>query len=88
MATTQELDDLAQHVRRMLPDLKQLSNLRHNADAGVVEFDWHARHFVVMPTLKVFELKGQSLMLTCSSMLMQAGAAHQGQKFQSCHTNH
>ncbi len=72
MATTQELDDLTRHVRLMLPDLKQLSHMRHNEQAGVIEFDWHARHFVVTPTLNVFELKGQSLILTCSSILMQA----------------
>ena len=81
MATTQELDDLTQHVRRMLPDLKQLSNLRHNVEAGVLEFTWHARQFVVMTTLKVFELKGQSLMLTCSSMLMQAALHSKDRNF-------
>ncbi|MBI2949184.1 MAG: hypothetical protein HYY23_16205 [Verrucomicrobia bacterium] len=72
MATTQELEDLTRYIRQMLPDLKQLSNLRNNEGAGVVEFDWHARHFVVTPVLKVFELKGQTLTLTCCSILMQA----------------
>ena len=72
MPTTQELDDLTGYIRKMLPDLKQLSNMRHNESAGVVEFDWHARHFVATAALKVFELKGQSLLLTCSSILMQA----------------
>ncbi|MBI4658757.1 MAG: hypothetical protein HY735_07890 [Verrucomicrobia bacterium] len=72
MATIQELDDLTKYIRRMLPDLKQLSNMRNNETAGAVEFDWHARHFVVTPALAVFELKGQTLTLTCSSILMQA----------------
>lgn len=72
MATIQELNDLTQHIRRTLPDRKQLINMRPNEPAGMVEFDWHARHFIVTPTLNVFELKGQSLILTCSSILMQA----------------
>ena len=72
MATIQELDDLTKYIRRMLPDLKQLSNMRHNESAGAVEFDWHARHYVVTTVLNVFELKGQSLILTCASILMQA----------------
>ena len=72
MATIQELDDLTKYIRRMLPDLKQLSNMRHNESAGAVEFDWHARHYVVTSALNVFELKGQSLILTSSSILMQA----------------
>lgn len=72
MATIQELDDLTLYIRRMLPDLRQLRNVHRNETAGLVQFEWYARHFVVMPTLRVFELKGQSLMLTCSSILMQA----------------
>ena len=72
MATIQELDDLTLYIRRMLPDLRQLRNVQRNETAGLVQFEWYARRFVVMPTLRVFELKGQSLMLTCSSILMQA----------------
>lgn len=72
MATLDELKDLTGYIRKMLPDLKQLTNMRNNETAGAVEFDWHSRHFLVTPTLNVFELKGQSLILTCSSILMQA----------------
>ena len=49
-----------------------MTNLRTNAQAGVVEFTWHARHFVVKPTLDVFELKGQTLLITGASMLISA----------------
>jgi hypothetical protein len=79
MATIQELEDLTRYIRRILPDPKRLNNMRHNEPAGAVEFEWHARHFVALPTLKVFELKGQSLMLTGSSMLIQA-ALHTNDK--------
>jgi hypothetical protein len=79
MATTQELEDLTRYIRRMLPDPKRLTNMRNNEPAGVVEFEWHARSFVALPTLRVFELKGKSLMMTGSSMLMQA-ALHTNDK--------
>jgi hypothetical protein len=72
MATIQELEDLTKYIRKILPDLKQLTNMRHNESAGAVEFDWHARHYLVTSALNVFELKGQSLILTSSSILMQA----------------
>ena len=72
MPTPQELHDLMDYVNRMLPDRQQIANMQQNASAGAVQFDWYTRHFIVMPTLSVFELRGQSLMLTCSSILMQA----------------
>lgn len=73
MATSaQELDELAQYIGKTLPDQKAMANLRTNAQAGVAEFTWHARHFVVKPTLEVFELKGQTLLITGASMLIQA----------------
>jgi hypothetical protein len=72
MATAQELDQLTLHIRKVLPDQKAMSNLRPNPQGNVVEFTWHARHFVVRPTLDVFELKGQTLLVTGASMLIQA----------------
>ena len=72
MATPQELEDLTQYIRKILPDQKAMSNLRTNPAASVVEFTWHARHFVVKPTLDVFELKGQTLLITGASMLISA----------------
>lgn len=72
MATAQELDDLTQYIRKTLPDQKALANLRANPQAGVVEFTWHARHFVVKMSLEVFELKGQTLLITGASMLISA----------------
>lgn len=72
MPTPQELDDLTLYIRKILPDPKALANLRTNPQAGVVEFNWHARHFVVTPTLEVFELKGKTLLVTGASMLIQA----------------
>ena len=72
MATTQELAELEQYIRRVLPDQKFLTGMKPNEAAGIMEFTWHARHFAVTLTLDVFELKGQSLLLTGASMLMQA----------------
>ena len=54
-----------------------LSNLRHNVSRRPGIY-WHARQFVVMTTLKVFELKGQSLMLTCSMLMLAALHARTG----------
>ena len=72
METTPELEELTKHIRRILPDQKALSNLKSNSQARVVEFNWHSRHFVVTPALGVFELKGQNLLITGSSLLIQA----------------
>lgn len=72
MATPQELDELTQYIKKILPDQKALSNLRPNPAANVVEFTWHARHFVVRTSLDVFELKGQTLLITGASMLISA----------------
>jgi hypothetical protein len=36
-----------------------------------VEFTWNSRHYVVTQPLEVFELKGKTLMITGSSILMQ-----------------
>jgi hypothetical protein len=72
MPTNQELEDLTQYIRKILPDQKALSHLKINPQAGVAEFTWHARHFVVRPTLDVFEVKGQTLLITGASMLIQA----------------
>lgn len=72
MAATPTLDDLTIHIRKVLPDSKALAHLQTNAQAGVVEFNWHSRHFVVKPTLEVFELKGRTLLITGISMLIQA----------------
>ncbi|MBI4661595.1 MAG: hypothetical protein HY735_22460 [Verrucomicrobia bacterium] len=71
-STSQELDELVRHIRHVLPDQKLLTHVHHNQEARLVEFTWHSRHFVVRPTLEVFELKGKTLMITGASQLMQA----------------
>ena len=72
MATTSELEELSGYIRQTLPDQKAILRLQKNEQAGIVEFTWHARQFVVRPNLEVFELKGKNLLITGASMLMQA----------------
>lgn len=68
----QELSDLVQYIRRIIPDQKQLTHMNTNEESGFAEFNWHTRHFLVKPSLHVFELKGATLMITGASQLMQA----------------
>ena len=73
MPTAQDLEDLTRHIRKILPDPKALTHLKTNAEASLVEFGWHSRHFVVTTGLGVFELKdGRNLLITGASMLIQA----------------
>lgn len=72
MATTQELQELAQYVRFTVPDSKTISGLRANEQAGMVQFTWRTQHYAVKPSLEVFELKGSNVLITGASMLMQA----------------
>ena len=69
---SQELSDLVQYIRRILPDQRHLTHVHQNKEANIVEFTWHSRHFVVKPTLEAFELKGKTIMVTGASQLMQA----------------
>ena len=73
MPATEELDKLTLHIRKALPDPKAVTHLQTNPQAGLVEFSWHSRHYVVTPALVVFELKdGKNLLVTGYSMLIQA----------------
>lgn len=72
MPAAPNLEELTVHIRKVLPEPKALAHLQTNAQAGVVEFNWHARHFVVRPTMEVYELKGRTLLITGISMLIQA----------------
>ena len=68
----QDLSELVQHIRRILPDHRHLTRMHENKEADIVEFTWHSRHFLVRPTLDAFELKGKTIMVTGASQLMQA----------------
>ena len=72
MPAAPTLEDLTLHIRKVLPEPKALAHMQTNAQAGVVEFNWHSRHFVVRPTMEVYELKGKTLLITGISMLIQA----------------
>ncbi|MBM3837822.1 MAG: hypothetical protein FJ398_07615 [Verrucomicrobia bacterium] len=71
MATSAELDELVQCVRRVLPAQRQFTRLEQNLPAGIVEVTWHSRNFAVTPRLEVVELKGRTLVCTGASMLLQ-----------------
>ncbi|MBI4662995.1 MAG: hypothetical protein HY735_29655 [Verrucomicrobia bacterium] len=72
MQNIQDLQELTDYIRKTLPQSNSISNINANQQAGVVEFGWQSRHFVVKPSLEVMELKGKSLFITGASMLMQA----------------
>lgn len=68
----QTLQELAEYIRKTLPQSSSIANLSTNEQAGVVEFSWQSRNFVVRPSLEVMEMKSKNLYITGASMLMQA----------------
>jgi len=68
----QTLQELAEYIRKTLPQASTIANLTANDQAGVVEFGWQSRHFVVRTNLEVMEKKDKNLYITGASMLMQA----------------
>lgn len=66
------LEQLAQYVQKSIPEPRALTGLRTQEQNGYISFQWHTTQFVVKKTLQVFELRGQSLLVTGSSILMQA----------------
>jgi hypothetical protein len=68
----QTLQELAEYIRKTLPQASTIANLTANDQAGVVEFGWQSRHFVVRTSLEVMEKKDKNLYITGASMLMQA----------------
>jgi len=71
-ATAQDLEELARHIQRVLPDRAKLTRLEWNPNAGVVELTWSTRQFVVRPNLATFEVRGRTLMVTGASTLLQS----------------
>lgn len=69
---SQSLEDLSQNVRRTVPIPSAISRLEINQPAGYVELTWQSRHFVVKPSLEVFELKGKTLFVNGATMLIQS----------------
>lgn len=65
------LEELAQRVRKNMPDQKNLKEVDINNDAKIVTFRWHERTFVVNLQFRVSELKGNNLFVTGYSMLIQ-----------------
>ncbi|MBI4664030.1 MAG: hypothetical protein HY735_34975 [Verrucomicrobia bacterium] len=74
---TPSLDELAQELRRTIPLPSSISRLEPNQVANVVELTWQSRQFVVKPSLEVFELKGRTLFVNGTSMLIQTVLARQ-----------
>lgn len=66
------LEEVAQYVRQTLPQSKAIQNLQLRSDVGALTFRWNGRDFLVKPSLETFELKGSNVIITGSSMLMQA----------------
>jgi hypothetical protein len=71
------LEELAQYVRKTLPQPNTIVRLDLNTSAGVIQCQWQTRQFIVKPSLEVFELKRQSLYVTGASILVQAVLAKQ-----------
>lgn len=71
MQNMQNLTELTEYIRKTLPQSNSISHFKANDQAGVIEFAWQSRNFVVKPSLEVMEMKGKSLFITGASMLMQ-----------------
>ena len=67
-----DLANLADMIRRILPARPPISNLEVREDLGHVSFHWQAKDFAVDKRLNVFELKGKTLFVTASSILLQS----------------
>ena len=68
----ESLEQLAQYVQRSIPEPRALSALRAQEQSDYVSFQWHSTQFVIKKSLQVFELRGQSLLVSGTSILMQA----------------
>jgi hypothetical protein len=69
MITT--LDELAQYIRKTIPNPKAILNLQPKNAMGAVTFYWHGVEFLVKPTLQVMEIRGNNLYITGLSTLLQ-----------------
>ena len=65
-------EQLSQHLRRNLGSVGPLALLKVHEAHGFVSFRWHERDFVVKRSMESFEVKGQNLLVTGASILMQA----------------
>ena len=65
------LEQLAQYVQRSVPEPRSLRALQAQENSNYVSFEWNATRFVIKKSLQVFEIRGQSLQVTGSSILMQ-----------------
>ena len=66
------LEQLAHYVQRSIPEPRALAAITPHERNDYVSFRWHSTQFVIKKTLQVFEVKGQCLFVTGSSMLMQS----------------
>ncbi|MBI4663678.1 MAG: hypothetical protein HY735_33165 [Verrucomicrobia bacterium] len=66
------LEQLTEHVRKHLVPASAISGWKTFEKHGFVSFRWYERDFVVKRSLEVFEVKGQNLLATGASMLMQS----------------
>jgi hypothetical protein len=71
----QQLEELVQFIRQIVPQSKAIMNLSIDEKAGVVMFGWQSHKFIVKPSLEVLELRGINLMITGASILMQTALA-------------
>ena len=62
---------LSQYVRHNLGSPNAIALMKVYEQHGFVSFRWYERDFVVKRTLEVFEVKGENLLVTGASMLMQ-----------------
>lgn len=66
-----QLEELAEYIRRAVPQSRLIENLQVKEKADVVSFRWQGREFLVKPSLEVFESKGTNVFITGASVLMQ-----------------
>lgn len=65
-------EQLAQYVRQNLVPSSAITGLKIHELHGFLSFRWYERDFVVKKSLEVFEVKGQNLLVTGASMLMNS----------------
>ena len=64
------LPELTGYISKTIPSPRELAELKANEAAGVATFSWHRIHFLVKPTLEVYEIKNSQIFITGSSLLM------------------
>ena len=65
------IDELPELIKRRMPTPQHIKHLAILKEAKAVSFEWQSRKFAIKTTLETFEVKGENLIITGASQLIQ-----------------